>query len=316
MLRLIKINLRLRIFSPLFLLGCGAALTVGIVSGRQVAYVGTLHMTPTPLFAALITAVISVVFGIGDEFAFGTVRNKLICGVNKPIFYLSQLTASLIMGVIFFLLAEVPYFLMGYGSFFGKLFTAELLVRGGVLLGTAMLFCTAIAVFICFIVRNRAASLIVCTAAAAGLALSAVSLSRSLRYSEYEIIPVQELRFNPDLGEDDLVTVDEKTVLREEYVREPVRTVMYTALKLDPVSSIMSALDIIRADEFEIDVRSLEKIEAECEKLRTGIGRFEKDADYIRDSLVNSVYYPLWSGGAVILLTVIGVLIFKKRDIS
>ena len=309
MLRLTKLNLRLRICSPLFLALCAAVLLTSIAVGME--FENTVYdLNPIPFFAAAAASMISTVFAAGTEFADGTVRSKLVCGITKPRFYLSQLIASLCVSLFFFLLAGVPFFLMGRKRFFSQ-FDFVLLVRATVLLLAGVVFFTVIAVFITVLVKNRAAVLLVCTGAVMVLAISERETDWRLNRPEYTAVYRSGRETDTDEPRESVI---DYVIPNDQYVSEPARTVLYTSLKVNPFQCFVSALDIIRS-EGEINRTSLKNIEEEYERIKNSDSKYERNADYFRDRLINCIYYPLWSGGLMLVLTAAGVLIFRKRNI-
>ena len=303
MLRLIKLDLRLRICSRLFLLLCGGLLLTSLAVSMEFRS-GVYHLNPIPFSAAAVASMLSAVFGIGTDFADGTVRNKLVSGNTKLRFYLSQLIASLCIGLIFFLLAGVPYFLIGHNSFFSR-FSREILVRAAVLLLAFVLFLTVIAVFISVFVKNRAAAVIVCIGAVMVLSFTGNGMSRSLLRPEYT-----KIESSSESGQ-----VNEKIVPNERYVSGSARTVLYTAFKLNPYPCLSSARGLVRS-EGDINRTSLEAIERECEQVEKSDQKYVWDPAFYRDTLIGSIRYPIWSGSFMLVLTAAGAVLFRKRNIN
>ena len=308
MLRLIKLDLRLRICSRLFLLLCGGLLIFTAIVTVIFQQVTQSSFDPLIYFAALAVSVISAVFGIGTEFSDGTVRNKVVSGVTKTQIFIAQLISSLIVTLFLLLISVGPYILFGWDSFF-RYFSGEILLRGGALLLTSALLLTLISALICQQIRNRAASLLACVGAAFLLLISARYTFRSLRQPEYAAVWESSGLENTDASDVNKIA---EIVPNDLYVGEPGRTVLYAAYRLNPISGISSALELMQLKDF----RTFEEIEVECENAASTDYRYDNDVEFYRERRLNHLRCPLWSGCFVLALTAAGAVLFRKRNIN
>ena len=311
MLRLIKFDLRLRICSRLFLLLCGGLLIFTAIVTVIFQQITQISFDPLIYFAALAVSVISAVFGIGTEFSDGTVRNKVVSGVTKTQLFIAQLISSLTVTLFLLLISVGPYILFGWDSFF-RYFSGEILLRGGALLLVSALLLTLISALICQQIRNRAASLLACVGAAFLLLISARYTFRSLRQPEYAAVWESSGLENTDASDVNKIA---EIVPNDLYVGEPGRTVLYAAYRLNPISGISSALELMQLKDFHIP-RTFEEIEAECENAASTDYRYDNDVEFYRERRLNHLRCPLWSGCLVLALTAAGAVLFRKRNIN
>ena len=315
MLRLTKVTMRLRFGSLMFAFFCIAAVIAGVMLGITTAQGEETCLNPAPFSAVGICLIFSVCFSVGIEFSNGTVRNKLIQGYTKTQFYLVQLVTALTEALILCLCAGVPYILIGWNRFF-SLFDTELLVKGLVLMAAGVLLSTAIVVFLCMSVRNTAYALIVCAGVLFMLFTVSNSLDSALTHPEYSKESGGEIEYDPETGSETEINHWEKVVPGKYYVKEPRRTVYTILWKLDPITCIRTAQDMVSCRDWREQHFTVEQNKALLDKDRAGEGKYLWDIDHLEDRLFGSIYYPIWSGCAVLVLTGIGILIFRKRNIS
>ncbi|MBR4555073.1 MAG: hypothetical protein IKO27_05710 [Ruminococcus sp.] len=314
MLRLTKVTMRLRFGSLMFAVSCIASAAAGILMGIIISQGDQDELSAAPFTAAGICLIFSVCFSVGTEFSNGTVRNKLIQGYTKTQFYLVQLVTALTEALILCLCAGVPYILIGWNRFF-SLFDTELLVKSLVLMAAGVLLSTAIIVFLCISVRNTAYALIVCAGALFLLFTVSNSLDSALTHPEYSKESGGEIEYDPETETETEITW-EKVVPGKYYVKEPRRTVYTILWKIDPITCLRAAQDMVSCRDWREQHFTVEQNKALLDKDRAGEGKYLWDIDHLEDRLFGSIYYPIWSGLTVLVLTGIGILIFRKRNIS
>ena len=316
MSKLIKTALRVHIASRIFLF-CALSVTAASVIG------GLVHRTEEPYYdsykafpfvIALMAVCVTLVFGLCGEFSCGAVKNKLIHGYTKMQFCIAELIAALADAMIFGVLAWAPYFAIKYKSFF-SLYTAEVLLRGFGLLFLSLLIMTLLAFTVCITVRRMTLSLIVCGAMFLGLAYTASWLENDLRLPLYTL----------ENGEDDYIYHPEDDSFEHIIIREPdkvpypwyvegvQRDIYYVCYVMNPMSSLICGTDYLRHSN---DCFSMEAKEFFIENHDLFNDTYIYNTDFERDYKINNIYYPIWSGSTVLVITAVGILIFKKRNIT
>ncbi|SDB51137.1 hypothetical protein SAMN02910317_02632 [Ruminococcaceae bacterium FB2012] len=317
---LLKNAFRVHFRSLIFFLCCGGVLMTSIISG--VNHRGDIpgviiyndYFKVYPFAAALIAVCVSAAFGICPEFAYGTVKNKLIHGCSKLGFCISHLAAVLTECLIFCLLAWAPYRIIAHEKYF-SLYSSEVLVRAFGLIFASMLMISLLTFAVCITVRKTAFVMIVCAFLFLGLSWSADRLENELH------LPVYTL----ENGEDDMIYRPETDSWEYVVIREPdkvpypwyvdgvKRKVYYAAYVLNPMTCLKCGQDYLHKSD---DCFTLEGREYFIENHEYYNDTYIYNKEFERDYKLNNIYYPLWSGSLTLLLTVIGVLISRKRNIN
>lgn len=132
------------ILSPV--LGCIAVLTS--ISGLYSVEIKPVWFAVVLMVCALLTSL-----AVGREFHDGTIRNKLIVGHSKPMIFLAELVAALVISVMTYILSVVPFYL-ATGEFRHEM-PVNWQIRIYLLLLCVYLLFTALTVSLTFISSNR-----------------------------------------------------------------------------------------------------------------------------------------------------------------
>ena len=304
MLRLTKTTLRLHLCTPFFLLICGVCFLLGIVTQTELTVYASeetgVSFEPVPYYFSLILIAALTAFNISAEFAEGTVRSKLVMGYKKTQLFAAQLISALAQSIICFAFVTAGVFIMGYRYYFSR-FSADLLVMSFGLILLSFVCMAVICTVISGLIHHRALSILLCGGACIGMIFMSSGLREKLVRPEYRIV---------SYSENDYV-VDQRTEKSELYVSGVQRDIMKAGYYMTPPSSLLISEKLLNRFNEIYTAADLEKYR---EQFKEDI--YQWDYDFSCESRIELWRYPLWSGGAVILLTVIGVLISRKRNIN
>ena len=316
MSRLIKNALRVHIVSRIFLFCAVSVLLTSMISGITHRSGENGHYDsyyPLSFVIAIAAVFITMAFGLCGEFESGAVRNKLSHGFTKMQFFFSQLTAALAECVIFSVLAWVPYFIIAYGKFF-SLFTGEVILRALWLLFASVLLMALVGFTVCITVRKTALAIIICALLGLGLEYASERLESDLGQPMYTF----------ENGQDDYIYHPETDTLEYVVIREPdkveypwyvdgvEREIYYAGYVANPMTCLLCGWKYLM---YSNDCFNLEDKRSFIEHHELFNDKYIYNTEFMTDSRIDNVIYPLWSGLTVLVLTGIGILIFRKRNI-
>lgn len=305
MLRLTGAALRVHLFSPMFAVSCLGTVAVSIIIGINVrSAAGSVW----PFLLSLIILAFPASFGIGVEFSDGTVRNKIVSGVTKTRFYLSQLAAVITEALIMFLLTLIPYDLI----VFKRLLPSGNVKIGLCSAGLILLMYIGFAVIFTFILclTQTKVAVLLCGALCIGLILGERWAESNLQYPEKYYMGSSEL-FLYDEKEENIIDsiVTEETAPNNSYVHDPGRYLLYAGYRLSPVScaGIARGVSGMSPDTFNSPDKARENFK-EME--------YEFDFDFMCSAYIDLWKAVVWTLGECAVLTLLGILIFGKRNIQ
>ena len=313
MSRLIGIALRVHFKNRIFLLCCAAVTATGVICG-------VLHRTAPdwnrpglyawPFVIALAASLVTQCFGICGEFS-GGIKNKLIRGYTKLQFGIAQLVPAVLCSIVFFLLGWAPYFLIAYDRFFSQ-YTGQILFRGFMLLFSSVLMLCVLYVTVCLTVRRTAAAVLVCFFLTLGLELFSDDMRTALMQPMYSLENgIVEYEYEPEYRE--IVIREPDEVPFEWYVDGTKRDIIRLAYIFNPMTSFLSGW---RSLLDSLSCYSLESVKDYIEFKREDREQYIYNMEFIEEDYLYSIYYPLRSGGLVLLITAAGLAVFRKRNIK
>ena len=327
MVRLVLTNLRYLTFEKIFLAAAAAAVLLGVRGGMAGAEYG--WSTEYPIFAVLLAAAVTLL-NCGRENTDGTLRNRLTLGYRRPAIFGSFLISSLICSFIIYLLFSVPFFLIAKDT------VAENMSGGRYLLFWTAILCIIVLVTVGSVVLTMCIPMlpvaaVALLAAAIGFVASAEYINRALSESKYIYYSVSSPnkkdfentdKFPVEYDEDFGWYYQTACNLNENYVDGAKREVYTTLLLANPygqlanINSMMrwySDVDVLKQYE-ELKTAKPELFEDDSEDELDEFGISEVKAAY--NEVKGLVYYPVYTLAFSALLTVGGILVFRKRNIN
>ncbi|MBR6872062.1 MAG: hypothetical protein IKN17_01000 [Ruminococcus sp.] len=296
---LLRTTMRTHLFSPLSLLAAAAAVFIGCSFGLSFEAVidqqenciyihefSCLAHTVVMFLPAILIPVHTC-----REFSHGTVRNKLICGVTKTRFLLSEILVNMLTAALLFALVTVPIVIRGEAMLAEKEWL--LLARMFLTMLGGYLLCAVIMTVLCCCIfcSYRALAVVACTL------LLVVCIVGGLR--------LQRLLWSPRLyerneyGTDNYVTVEDPA-----YIGGAARTLMKTAIFCDPFMQVYISV-------YEYFPLTGGYDDSYFDDLK-------KDLDHSTFDVEEQVYYPcfpLYQAGTALVFTAAGILILRRRNI-
>lgn len=258
----------------------------------------------TPYLLAMYLLAASAAFGIGTEFAEGTVRSKLVMGFTKRQIFLAELISTIIEAVIVFGFVTAGVFIMGYKNYL-ELFSGGILLRSfGLMLG-AFIVTAAVYTTVCCLIHNRAAAMLLCALICFGMFMLSDETRQSLTQPEYRIVAYGE---SSDEGDR---IADERKEENVHYASGAARRLLTAGYYLAPPSSLYISEKLLDRFEGKFTVDDLEQYREDFKDSKE-----TWDYDFMCGSRIDLWKYPLWGLGEFAFLTVLGMLIIKKRNIQ
>lgn len=250
-----------------------------------------------PLVAFLIA--VSTAFFIGTNFSGNTIRNKLSCGCSKAAIYLSNGIVSLFVSLVF----SAAFSLSGIGVIKAGAFPADTyfaIVSLGVASSVAF---SCISTFFSFVVRGKAVPTVILIALFAGMFALTSTLGSILGEPEYTLtvdkidgVPYDQITV---VGSDSKITY--KKTPNPKYCSGTKRKVLEAVNQILPTShmSILSNISV-SSD-------------------RDGVWfspHYSEDVELKKASDVYKYINVFYTLGFSVIVTAVGVLIFRKEQLS
>ena len=252
-------------------------------------------------------AVILTVLNIGSEFGSGAVRNKLIAGYTKIQIYVSELILSLTLAVVAFLLYYLPLLIIriSYLEVLGFLLGASLLLL------LCVLSVTAMAVFFCFVIKNHIVDAVIVIMMIVCMTIIRDEVYNKLQRPEFFTLYTYEdghevtMYAEPDTMKtpDDVISV--RKVKNSFYIGGIKRDILTFIFEADPYTAVVDCGDYIRngysratlTNNLPENIASREAKEREKQ-----LNRMKREIAY--------------NAGILVVFSVLGILIFRKRNIK
>ena len=296
---------------PVTLLAFLISLTLGIItvvgSMRQEWYDGQVKYFKSDLSFALFImflAVIVIVLNLGGEFSSRAIRNKLIAGYTKAMVFVSELILAVLFSTILFLLFYGP-FLVIYWKYLSRL---DFLFGASALLLCCILSVAVIMVFLCFILENRIVAAIVGMMIIVVMIVMRDELYSRLMRPEYFAEYVYEDGHTETLGADpdsmrkpdDVVEVNR--IPNSGYIGGVTRVIITFVYEASAYDGLVEFNQYISTSQIA-DVELPEDVARTQNK-------------YIEEKVSTMKREIAYNAGIMVVLSCLGVLIFRKKNIK
>jgi ABC-type transport system involved in multi-copper enzyme maturation permease subunit len=218
---------------------------------------------------------------IGSDYSEGTVRNKIVCGYTKGQIYLSEFLCAAAVSTLLYICMMIPLLISGYKGW--VMFTVKDLVQ--IFIGLYLIYISLASIFVivCCLIRNKAVSAIGCIGIMLVLYIGGNMVDSILSQPKYtEIYVIDE-------------ATNEQTVTRElnnSYMENgALRTSLTAAYKVNPCAQL-----------------------GEYIKFIYGIGADEEA--FANSEREECKTLPLYSLGAILVITSVGTAVYRRKDIK
>lgn len=306
---------RVNRLSPLLI---AAAFLCGMVYGLDVIvndYFEDIFIVPLFILQAVFLSI-----EVGQEYGDGTIRSKIIAGYTRAEIYGSKLIASIFASLAVTTVYLIPVAVISAIVLWGTLSQIPILI---ILLGFyllnfvwAALFCT-----VSLLISKREVSSLVNIALIIIIFLGAYQFESMLgqpeTYTEAEYVSVEmtaeevsQLKDGTFTGSYSILTEDDGTVTyykevlegsdeavkNPRYIGEPLRTVLTAADAVFPTGQINHYVDYLSGVSYSAEL--------------------DLDVDDDVEEYGSFYTYPLYSLAAIVIISVAGLLIFRKKDLA
>lgn len=294
------------IIAALVALGAGAYEILGYMGEWADCKVEDAHLFSENNAIYILIFIVAILPPIltGREASNGTIRNKLITGTSKTGFFVSHLAVNSILSVFITLLYFLPTMIILPKYY--NMFQPYMVIFAIGCSALGYITITAISTAITVMCKNIIISIVACAGAIFILLLVNAWLGKNLTQSRMEDV-YETGTYDNEYGKySESEEVDEQ--LNPFFIADKTeRTLMWTGTHLMPFEAIANGVSIIDGHVTSID--QYKQYKAEAEKL--------KDTDpvlYERNSYL--FYVPLYTMGTAIVVSILGVILFKRRNIA
>ena len=303
---LFKVTFKRAFLSLPMLIGTGVCVLMSSMTSRRCAYANaadgfgeqdavSFALPDRTFFLCLMLAVaVLPVFFTGREITNGTVKNKLICGVGRLRFYLTHLLVNIIMNLIVFNAATVPMFIFCPGYFRGFQTGMLVCIFGSILV--CVLYVTALSTLLAAMFDHTAVSLIICLGALFAGVFIADKVSSALTPPENNYTEMTGLQTDPS-GRREEVVLGEKGTPRK---------FLWSVHYILPVR-------LLEDCELMLHQRTM-TVELYREQMQEY--KESRNAPFLYERYRNIRTMPIAIGCAFIVLCVLGVILFRLRNIK
>lgn len=255
------------------------------------------------LLCLMLAAAVLPVFFTGREMTNGTVKNKLICGVGRLRFYLTHLLVNIIMNLIVFAAATVPMFVFCPGYFRGFQTGMLVCIFGSILV--CVLYVTALSTLLAAMFDHTAVSLIICLGVLFAGVFIADKVSSALTPPENNYTEMTGLQTDPS-GRSEEVVLGEKAEPNPDFVGGTPRKLLWSVHYILPVR-------LLEDCELMLHQRTM-TVELYREQMQEY--KESRNAPFLYERYRNIRTMPIAIGCAFIVLCVLGVILFRLRNIK
>ena len=264
------------------------------------------------IFLMFMAAIVSVL-NLGSEFNSGAVRNKLIAGYIKVQIFVSELILSWVYTCIFCFLFYMPFLVvrmqyLTFGNSFGRLLIVLTLIT------LSIIAVTTITVFICFWIKNHIAAAIFSLMIIVMMVLIRDDVNRYLQKPHYyaditfEDGHVESWQVgNGDNTENEGVRFPEGSTIKYRenpgYVDGAARVLLTVMDEANPYNALNDSSLGISGYRIGVEDTLTDKQK----------DLLEKEKGNISDKCKREVAY---NAGLIVIFSVLGILVFRKRNIK
>ena len=317
MAKIFKYTFKHSIGSLVFIISAGIMLAAGLY--EAFVYFSDYYYEEFELSQVLgerIPEFMTVLFAVlpclltGREMANGTVRNKIVSGISKPAFFMAHLLVNCIITVMLVFIYFLPKFI--FCSRFFKHFELRFLLLAIMCMCLGYILITAVGTVVSVMSDKMAVSIVVSLGLLFAVYMGYNLIERRLREPTVEIeasASTDEEKMSEGIDSYASTNEEEWTEVYKEvhnplYIEsKALRRTLWTVQRLMPMEIIVDGHMI-----FEGHVASM--------KVYKDTSEIPKAYTSVRERHDSLFYLPIYSFGCTAAVSILGLLLFRRRNLK